>query len=184
MQPAPPCSALICWWQTWVSGLLLCWELQLGAVICGFYLFIFPPSYVALWDSKFPHRPMGERVSWCLETSPSQLPPQDGSPSLILLSVFIFYILSYLLSKRMGCLSGCLVSSASVQKLFCGICSMFKWSFDEFVGEKVVSPSYSSAILGPTLCRRSKFFRNYIFLLLSQQYFLFILKSNTYSLYT
>ena len=25
---------------------------------------------------------------------------------------------------------------------------MFKFSFDEFVGEKVVSPSYSSAILG------------------------------------
>ena len=32
--------------------------------------------------------------------------------------------------------------------LFCGICSVFKCSFDEFVGEKVVSPSYSSAILG------------------------------------
>ena len=59
-------------------------------------------------------------------------------------SLFIFYILSYLLSKTMGCLSGCLVSSASIQKLFCGICSAFKWSFHEFVGEKVVSPSYSS----------------------------------------
>ena len=58
-------------------------------------------------------------------------------------SLFIFYILSYLLSKTMGCLSGCLVSSASVQKLFCRICSMFKLSFDELMGEKVVSPSYS-----------------------------------------
>ena len=37
--------------------------------------------------------------------------------------------------------------SASIQKLFCGIYSVFKCSFDEFVGEKVVSPSYSSAIL-------------------------------------
>ena len=63
-------------------------------------------------------------------------------------SLFNLYILSYLLSKTMCCLSGCLVSSASVQKLFCGIFSVFKWSFDEFVGEKVVSPSYSSAILG------------------------------------
>ena len=62
-------------------------------------------------------------------------------------SLFIFYILPYLLSKRMGCLSGCLVSSACVQKLFCGICLAFKWSFNEFVGEKVVSPSYSSTIL-------------------------------------
>ena len=49
----------------------------------------------------------------------------------------------------MGCLSGCLMSSASIQKLYCGICSAFKCSFDEFVGEKVVSPSYSSTILGP-----------------------------------
>ena len=63
-------------------------------------------------------------------------------------SLFIFYIFSYLLSKTMGCLSGCLMSSASIQKLFCGICSAFKCSFDEFVGEKVVSPSYSFTILG------------------------------------
>ena len=42
-------------------------------------------------------------------------------------------------------------SSAGIQKLFCGIYSVFKCSFDEFVGEKVVSPSYSSAILGPPL---------------------------------
>ena len=64
-------------------------------------------------------------------------------------SLFIFYIFSYFLSKTMGCLSRCLMSSASIQKLFCGICSAFTCSFDEFVGEKVVSPSYSSAILGP-----------------------------------
>ena len=63
-------------------------------------------------------------------------------------SLFIFYILSYLLSKTMGCLSGCLTSSASIQKLFCGIYSAFKCSFDEFGGQKVVSPSYSSTILG------------------------------------
>ena len=64
-------------------------------------------------------------------------------------SLFIFYFLSYLLSKTTGGFSGCLMSSASVQKLFCGVCSTFKCSFNELVGEKVVSPSYSSAILGP-----------------------------------
>ena len=63
-------------------------------------------------------------------------------------SLFIFYILSYLLSKIIGCLFGCLMFSASIQKLFCGICSTFKYSFNEFLGEKVVSPSYSSTILG------------------------------------
>ena len=41
------------------------------------------------------------------------------------------------------------MSSASIQKLSCGICSAFKCSFNEFVAEKVGSPSYSSAISGP-----------------------------------
>ena len=61
--------------------------------------------------------------------------------------LFMFYILYYLLLKT-GCLSGCLMSSASIQNLFCRICLAFNCSFDEFVVEKVVSPSYSSAILG------------------------------------
>ena len=43
------------------------------------------------------------------------------------------------------------MSSAGIQKLFCGFYSTFKCSFDEFVGEKVFSPSYSSAILAPPL---------------------------------
>ena len=72
----------------------------------------------------------------------------DLYPYLFCLS---FYLLYFVLPpfKTMGCLSGCLMSSASIQKLFCGIYSAFKCSFDEFVGEKVVSPSYSSTILGP-----------------------------------
>ena len=64
-------------------------------------------------------------------------------------SLFIFYIFPYHLSKTMGCFSGCLMSSASGQKFFCEVCLAFKCSFDEFVGEKVVSLSYSSAILAP-----------------------------------
>ena len=51
--------------------------------------------------------------------------------------------------EDMGCFSGCLISSASIQKLFCGIYLAFKCSFDEFMGEKVFSPSCSSAILVP-----------------------------------
>ena len=64
-------------------------------------------------------------------------------------SLFIFYILSYLLLKTVGCFSGCLMSSASDQKLFCEVCSVLNCSFNKFVGEKVVSPSYSSTILAP-----------------------------------
>ena len=54
------------------------------------------------------------------------------------------------LFEDLGCFSGCLMSSAGIQKLFRGIYSVFKCSFDEFVGEKVFSPSYSSAILAPS----------------------------------
>ena len=72
-------------------------------------------------------------------------PGRESVPTSFV-SLFIFYIFSYLLSKTMGCFSGCLMSSVSIQTLFCGIYSVFKCSFDEFVGEKVVSPSYSSTI--------------------------------------
>ena len=68
-----------------------------------------------------------------------RLPSQDGSVPTSFVSLFIFYIFSYLLSKTMGCFSGCLMFSAGIQKLFSGIYSAFKCSFDEFVGEKVVS---------------------------------------------
>ena len=64
-------------------------------------------------------------------------------------SFFIFYIFSYLFLKTMISFSGCLMSSTSIQKLFCEVYSALKFSFDEFVRKNVVSTSYSSAILGP-----------------------------------
>ena len=95
MQLTPPCSAPSCWWLT-----LSVWATSpLGIVVrhlfCGLFVFFFPPSYVALWNSKTPHRiSFCERASCCLETSPSRLPPQNGTPSITLLSVsllsFIF----------------------------------------------------------------------------------------------
>ena len=115
------------------------------------YLFIFPPCYVALCASKAHHRLGSESVSWCLETSLFFKTPFLGRSSLptSFVSFFVFYIFSYLFLKTTSCFSGCLMSSAGIQKLFCGIYSALKCSFDEFVREKVVSPSYSSAILGP-----------------------------------
>ena len=88
-------------------------------------------------------------ISWCLETSLLKIPfPGLSSLPTSFVSFFIFYIFSYLVLKTMTCFSGHLMSSASIQK-FCRIYSALKCSFDEFVREKVVSPSYSSAILGP-----------------------------------
>ena len=84
--------------------------------------------------------------NFCLFKTPF---PGGSSVHTSLDSFFVFYIFCYLLLKTMGCFSGCLLSSISIQKLFCGIYSPFKCFFDEFVGEKVVSLSYSSAILGP-----------------------------------
>ena len=70
-------------------------------------------------------------------------------PSFV--SFFVFYIFFLPPFEDLGCFSGCLMSSAGIQRLFCGIYSEFKCSFDEFVGEKVFSLSYSSAILAPPL---------------------------------
>ena len=63
-------------------------------VFCGLRVLFFspPPGYVALWDSKTPHRLTSERVSCGLEASPpSWLPPQDRFLSLILLSFCLLY---------------------------------------------------------------------------------------------
>ena len=114
------------------------------------FIYSSPPSQVALRDSKTSSRPASAMVSWCLETSSIKTPfPGWISVLSSFVSLFIFYILSYLLLKTMGCFSRSLMTSASDQKLFCEVCSVFSCSFDEFVGEKVVSPSYSSAILAP-----------------------------------
>ena len=85
-----------------------------------------------------------------------RFPSRDGMPfpgwsslPTSFVSFFIFYIFSYLFLKTMICFSRCLMSSASIQKSFGGVCSALKCSFDEFVREKVVSPSYSVTILGP-----------------------------------
>ena len=95
MQSSPPCSVPSCWWQMQALGVAI------RHIICGFYLFIFPPGYVALQDSKTSRRLAGERVSWCLETSPRLcLPPPDGSLSLTLLSLFLSFIFCPTCFKR------------------------------------------------------------------------------------
>ena len=79
------------------------------------------------------------------------LPGMELPPYLLCLFFHLLYF-SYLFLKTMICFSGCLMSSASIQKLFYRIYSVLKYSFDIFVGEKVVSPSYSPAILGTPPC--------------------------------
>ena len=121
-----------------------CWACNLLVLII--YLF-FPSCYVALCVSK-------AATDWAGRVFPGvwkplflKFPSRDGAPSPPPLSpFFVFYIFSYLFLKTMVCFSGCLMSSASLQKLFCGVCSVLKCSFEEFVREKVVFTSYSSTI--------------------------------------
>ena len=82
-----PCS-LVADASVWATSLL---GVAVRRLFCGLFP-PFPLGYVALWDSKTPHRPACERVSCCLGTSPSQLPPQAGSPSLTLLSLSLSFI--------------------------------------------------------------------------------------------
>ena len=89
--------------------------------------------------SEIPKLPPDPPVKWfpIVETSPSQHPPQDGSPSLTFVSLsffsFIFCPISFW--REWAAFLG---AWCPLPALFCGSCSTFKWTFDEFVGEKVV----------------------------------------------
>ena len=66
---------------------------MVGHVICGVYLFIFAPSYVALCGSRARHRLSSENVSWYLENSLFLiLPSRDQALSQPLLSLFLSII--------------------------------------------------------------------------------------------
>ena len=127
------------------------WATSLLGVAVRHIFFLSPFFTWLCWLLRFQNSPSTCRWEGSLlfGNLSSFTTPSPGWVSILnsFVSLFVFYILSYFLSKRMGCLSGCLMST-SVQKLFCGSFSSFKWSFDEFVGEKVVSLSYSSSILG------------------------------------
>ena len=132
------------------SALLLHWgSYHWARNLLFLIIFFFSPCYDALCASKACHRLGSESVSWCLETSLFKtLFPGWSSLPTSFVSFSISYIFSYLFLKTMICFSGCLMSSASIQKLFCKVYSVLKCSFDEFVREKVISPFYSSTILG------------------------------------
>ena len=104
------------------------------------FIYFYPP-YVALCASKAWQRFGSEKLSWCLETFLFlRLSSRDGNPSLPLLSPFLSFILFPTYFPRVGFFSGCLMSSGSIHKLYCGIYSTFKCSFDEIVWGGKSSP--------------------------------------------
>ena len=96
-------------------------------IICGFYLFIyFSWLCCPLRFQNSPQTCLGEGFLLCGNFSFMTPSPGWVSVPNSFVSLYIFYILSYFLLKRMGCLSRYLVSSASIQNLFCGIFSVLK----------------------------------------------------------
>ena len=70
--------------------------------------------------------------------------PEVQVPSLFFCLCFL---LPYPGTWGVSCLLGSLTCSASVQQVFCRSCSTCRCIFDVSVGRKVISTSYSSAIL-------------------------------------
>ena len=112
-----------------------CWAHNLWVLIIYlFFLLIILPSEIPKLATDPPERVfpgVWKRLSFL------SLPSEDVSvPTSFVSLYFLYFVLPPF--KDNGVPSGCLMSSASIQKLFCEICSGFKCSFDEFVGEKVV----------------------------------------------
>ena len=136
-------SALLLHWGSypWAHNL---W----GLIIYLFFLPVMLPSVVPRLTTD-----LAVRVFpgvWKL-LSFLRLPSQDGAPSLPLLS--LFFLLYFFLPpfEDNGLLFWVPDVLCQHSEVVCGIYSAFKCSFDESVGEKVVSPSYSSNILGQLL---------------------------------
>ena len=70
-------------------------------------------------------------------------------PYLFCLFFFVFYIFSYLLSKTMGCFSGCLMSSAAFRSCFVEFTQRLNVLLINLWERKLSPLLYSSAILGP-----------------------------------
>ena len=129
--------------KVWATSLLVVAVRSIFCVcvcLCFFFFFFTPQLRCHLRFHNSLQTCLSEGFLLCGNFSSLQLLPQDESPSLSLLSLF-FCLLYFFLPpfEDLGCFSGCLMSSASIQKLFCGIYLAFKGSFDEFLGEKEVS---------------------------------------------
>ena len=73
--------------------------------------------------------------------------PELQVPSLFFCLCFFFFLLPYPGMWGVSCLLGSLRSSASIQWVFYRSCSTCRCISDVFVERKVISTSYSSAIL-------------------------------------
>ena len=89
MQPAPPCPAPACWWQTQVTGLVLHWQLRI--------LWVFFPLSQLCCPLRFPTDPpvRGFPTVWKLLLLPAPSPGQVSIPNSFVSFSFIFCPTSY-----------------------------------------------------------------------------------------
>ena len=102
MQFTTPCPPLSCWLQMRASGSLIHWQLLLGIYSWS----IFPPSRLCclLRFKNSPRTCLWVFPTVCKLLLHKSLPRAGLHPCL--LSVSVIYIPSYLLWKRLGCISG------------------------------------------------------------------------------
>ena len=79
-------SSLVANGSVWATSLL---AISVRCAFCVFLLLLLLLVMLLSEIAKLPHRPACDRVSYCVETSPSRLPPQVGSLSLNLLSMLL-----------------------------------------------------------------------------------------------
>jgi len=142
--------------SVWTSSLL---EVVVRHAICGvsfFLSFFLSFSSPLCYPLRFQNSPLTCQWECFLvlgnfSSFKTTVPGQISVPTSFV-SLFLFYILSHRLSKTMGCLSGSLMSSASIRNCFLEFAQhsmFFRW----ICGEKVVFLFYFSATLGPPLRR-------------------------------
>ena len=122
-----------------MSGLVPCWKLMLGTQSVGFFLsFSSPLCYPLIFQNS----PLACQWECFLVfgnfSFKTPVPGQISVPTLICLSFSLLYFFLPAF-KTTRCLSGSLMSSSSIQKLFCGICSAFYILSMNLCGESGVS---------------------------------------------
>ena len=127
--------------SVWTTSLL---EVDVRHVICGIYLFIYLFFLPVMLHSEIPKLPTDLPVRvfpgvWKLLLFEDSLLGQISIPTSFCLTSFW---------RKWAAFLGAWCPLPAFRSCFCGICSGFKCSFNEFVGEIVVSPTYSTAIIG------------------------------------
>ena len=135
MQPMPIHPAPAHHGQTQACELLLLRHCHSTPILWWFLLLLLLLLCCPLRFQSSPLTPpvRGFPIVWKLFNLHDSLPRMGLCPEILCLS-FSLYLLSYLILKRLVCLSGYLGSSTSIQKLFHGSCFTCRWSFNVFVG--------------------------------------------------